>query len=86
MTVEKFIKQTETRLKSDLKSRIKYEIFTDYEYGIIYLHMEIAIRDGYFVLNHALIEISTIEYIHYSLWYDNLIRQLKEAVLFLYFY
>lgn len=86
MTVEKFIKQTETRLKGDLKSRIEYEIFTDYAYGIIYLHMKIAIRGDYFVLSRALIEISMIEYIDYSIWYDNLIRQLKEEVLFLYFY
>lgn len=86
MTVEKFIKQTETRLKSDLKSRINFKIFTDSAYGIIYLQMEIAVRNDYFILNRALIEISTIEYIDYSLWYDNLIRQLKETVLSLYFY
>lgn len=82
MTVQKFVRQTETRLCQDLK--FKYEIFPIQD--MVLIRFKIPCNESATNWYHSAISIPNINYNDYEIWYNNLLKKLKEAILSLYFY
>lgn len=84
MTVQEFVRQTETRLSQDLKSRFKYEIFPIQD--MVLIRFKIPCNESDTNSYNSAINTPNINYNDYEIWYNNLLKKLKEAILSLYFY